>query len=227
MRAVNLLPKESAGARKRIPSGQILLAATAPLAAAALVYIGFSVEHAKVVDARTTLDVARAELTGLAPAATAATAGAQLAGIRVQRFQELHDVLGHRVAWDVMLDQVSRVLPAGVWVTQLSAQSPTPSTASTAPAATSTATTTTDSSSSSSSDTTTTPAPVVPAPVAAIFAVSGYATNNVDVAQLLARLALVPTLSDVSLASTAAVQIGSHNVIQFVVNATVTAGVAT
>ncbi len=77
--AVNLLPREPAGHRKRMPSGQVLLAGTAPLLAAAFVYLGFTYEHAKVSDVKATVDVASAELSGLGPAASVASAGQQLA----------------------------------------------------------------------------------------------------------------------------------------------------
>ena len=126
----------------------------------------------------------------------------------------LQDALGRRVAWDRILDQIARVLPANVWLTQLNAMSPTPTTAAPPPAPT-----TTTSSSSSSSSTT----PVVPAAPSALFTLTGYAYSHDDVAHLLARLALVPSLTNVTLGATSSATVGPKAVIQFTVNATMQA----
>jgi Tfp pilus assembly protein PilN len=217
MRAVNLLASEPSRHRKKMPSGQVLLASTAPLVAGALVYLAFSFEQAKVSTARADLGVAQTELAGLRPAAAAGAASTQLASERTQRMLALQDALGHRVAWDTVLDQIARVLPANTWLTQLNALSPTPTTAAPPPAA---PTTTTSSSSSSSSAATT----VVPAAPSAIFTITGYAYSHDDVAQLLARLALVPSLTDVTLGSTSSATVGPKAVIQFTVNATMQPG---
>ena len=112
MRAVNLLPSEPSRRRKQMPSGQVLLASTAPLIAGTLVYLAFSFEQAKVSSARADLGVAQTELAGLRPAAAAGAASTQLASERTQRMLALQDALGHRVAWDNVLDQIARVLPA-------------------------------------------------------------------------------------------------------------------
>ena len=221
MRAVNLLPREPSGHRKRMPAGQVLLAGTAPLVAAALVYVGFTYEHAKVSDAKATVDVARTELSGLGPAATVAAAGQQLAVERNIRFRALEDALGRRVAWDATLNQVARVLPTDMWVSQLDAQSPTPTSVSATPSATSSSSTTT----TTTTSTTTTPAPTPSAPAAA-FLLSGYAFSNAGVAQVLARLALVPTLKNVALVSTALIGLGGKQVVQFQISATIVAGSA-
>jgi Tfp pilus assembly protein PilN len=221
MRAVNLLPREPAGHRKRMPSGQVLLASTAPLLAAAFVYLGFTYEHAKVSDVRATVDVASAELSGLGPAASVASAGQQLAAQRTTRLRALQDALNRRVAWDGTLGQIARVLPPDVWVTELNAQSPTPTSVSATSGATSSSTTT--DSTTTTTSTTTTPAPPPAAPSAA-FSLSGYALTNADVAQTLARVALVPTLTDVALVSTAVVTIGNKPVVQFQISANIVAG---
>jgi Tfp pilus assembly protein PilN len=219
MRAVNLLPREPAGHRKRIPSGQVLLAGTAPLLAAAFVYLGFSYEHAKVSDVKATVDVASAELSGLGPAASVASAGQQLAVQRSTRLRALQDALSRRVAWDGTLGQVARVLPPNVWVTALTAQSPTPTNISSTVGAASSSTTT---GSTTTTGTTTTAAPP-PAPAAAAFSLSGFAFTNAEVAQVLARLALIPSLTDVALVSTASVTLTNKSVVQFQINANMVA----
>ena len=214
MRAVNLLPTEPSRRRKKMPSGQVLLASTAPLVAGTLVYLGFSYEQAKVSSARADLGVAQTELAGLRPAAAAGAASTQLASQRTQRLLALQDALGRRLAWDRILDQIGRVLPANVWVTQLNAMSPTPTTAAPPPAAATT-------SASGSSPATST---VVSAAPSAIFTLTGYAYSQADVAHVLARLALVPALTDVTLGSTSSATVGSKAVTQFTVNATMQAG---
>lgn len=219
MRAVNLLPREPAGHRKRIPSGQVLLAGTVPLLAAAFVYLGFSYEHAKVSDVKATVDVATAELSGLGPAASVASAGQQLAVQRSTRLRALQDALSRRVAWDGTLGQVARVLPPNVWVTALTAQSPTPTNISSTTGAASSSTTT---GSTTTTGTTTTAAPP-PAPATAAFSLSGFAFTNAEVAQVLARLALIPSLTDVALVSTASVTITNKSVVQFQINANMVA----
>lgn len=217
MRPVNLLPSEPSRRHKRMPSGQVLLASTAPLVAGALVYLGFSYEQSKVSGVRADLSVAQTELAGLRPAAAASAATAQLASQRTQRMLALQDVLGRRVAWDQILDQIARVLPPHIWVTQLDAMSPTPTTA--AAAAPPSPTTTTSSSESSSSST-----PVAPAAPSALFTLTGYAYSHDDVAHVLARLALVPSITDVTLGATSSATIGAKPVIQFTVNATMQRG---
>lgn len=218
MRAVNLLPSEPSRRRKKMPSGQVLLASTAPLVAGTLVYLALSYEQAKVSTARADLGVAQTELAGLRPVAAAGAASTQLASEKTQRMLALQDALGRRVHWDSLLDQISRVLPANIWLTQLNALSPTPTTAAPPPAA---PTTTTSSSSSSSSSSTPT---IVPAAPSAIFTITGYAYSHDDVAHLLARLALVPSLADVTLGSTSSATVGPKAVVQFTVNATMQAG---
>lgn len=219
MRAVNLLPSEPSRRRKKMPSGQVLLASTAPLVAGTLVYLAFSLEQAKVSSARADLGVAQTELAGLRPAAAAGAASTQLASERTQRMLALQDALGRRVAWDSILDQIARVLPANIWLTQLNALSPTPTTAAPPPAAPTTTTSSSGSSSGSSAATT-----VVPAAPSAIFTITGYALSHDDVAQLLARLALVPSLTAVTLGSTSSATVGPKAVIQFTVNATMQPG---
>jgi Tfp pilus assembly protein PilN len=220
MRAVNLLPSEPSRRRKKMPSGQVLLASTAPLVAGTLVYLAFSFEQAKVSSARADLGVVQTELAGLRPVAAAGAASTQLASEKTQRLLALQDALGRRVAWDSILDQIARVLPANMWLTELNALSPTPTTAAPPPPAPTTTTSSGSSSASSSSSATT----VVTAAPSAIFTITGYAYSHDDVAHLLARLALVPSLTDVTLGSTSSATVGPKAVVQFTVNATMQAG---
>ena len=64
----------------------------------------------------------------------------------------------------------------------------------------------------------------MPAAPSAIFTITGYAYSHDDVAHLLARLALVPSLANVTLGSTSSATVGPKAVVQFTVNATMQAG---
>jgi Tfp pilus assembly protein PilN len=133
----------------------------------------------------------------------------------------LQDALGRRVAWDATLNQVARVLPPDMWLTELDAQSPTPTTISATSGATSSSASSTSTTTTSTTTTTDSTPPPVPAAASAIFSLSGYAFTNEGVAQVLARLALVPTLTNVTLVSTASMAIGTKQVVQFQVSAAI------
>lgn len=189
MRAVNLLPVDAYTPKPKLPYAPVVLAATAPILAGAVVYLGYSLEHSKVTDRQIALDVVQSQVRALTPTQALVSAAASVANERAARQTELSDVLGKQEAWDVALDQISRVLPANVWLTSLQATSPTP--ASTA---------------SSNAEAT----------------IQGYGRTLQDVSQALARLALVPSLSDLKLTSANAAAIGEKAVVQFSITATIT-----
>ena len=226
MRAVNLLPREPAGHRKRMPSGQVLLASTAPLVAAAFVYLGFSYEHAKVSDVRADRRRgARRAQRARARRHRSASAGQQLAVQRTSRFR----ALAGRARPPCRVGRDARPGRARAAARRLGERSstrsrrPRPSASAAPPSA---------------------PAddhdvdharparrrrrrpPSAPAAATAIFSMSGYAFSNADVAQMLARLALVPSLTNVTLVSTAAIVIGNKHVVQFQLTAYDRAGAA-
>jgi hypothetical protein len=104
------------------------------------------------------------------------------------------------VAWDRALGDVARVLPATVWLTDMTVNSPTPADAL-LPA---------------------TPAPATssgPAAGNSGFEINGYTYTMDDVALLLQRLQLLPTLSGVTLGSTSISMIGLKKVVQFSITA--------
>lgn len=193
MRAVNLLPLDAYAAKQRLPYAPVVLAASMPVLAGAVIYLGYSIEHSKVVDHQASLGVVQSQIAALAPSPQLVSEAAQVASEREARTTALNDVLSKQVPWDVMLDHLSRVLPAGSWLTSLSAQSPTPSGAV--------------STSSSTNPTSVT--------------IEGYSYTQAGVAQVLARLALVPGLDNVALGSTSTTTIGSKTVTQFDVTASI------
>ena len=105
------------------------------------------------------------------------------------------------MAWDGLLDQLSRVLPQGAWLESLQA---TGGAVASAPTAATTASAT-------------------PAPTAAPtgFVVTGKARSQEIVASVLERLALIPALSDVSLQSTQRADVAGKKAVQFTIGANV------
>jgi len=185
MRAVNLLPKDDVRTRRGMPSPWVLVAATAPIVAGGLVYLGYSTEHSKVSDKQAQLTAVQARLDRLASQQAGLTAQGSLFSLKGLRAAALEDALSKSMPWDVTLEDLARVLPKGVSLTSMSATSPTP--AASAPVAS-----------------TATPAPV-PATVPQTFSLSGLAQNHDQVAELLERLSLLPMITNVTLSNTATV----------------------
>jgi Tfp pilus assembly protein PilN len=192
MRAVNLLPADAYAPKQRLPYAPVVLAATAPLLAIALVYLGYAVEHSKVSDRRIQLDTVRSQIAALSPTQALVAEAGQVANARALRLTEVSDALGKQVPWDVAFEQIARVLPTNAWVTSVIAQSPVTI--------------------SGAATTTTT------------FTLQGYTYKQADVAQVLARVALVPALSNVTLASSSATLLGTKKVVQFTITGTVVGG---
>lgn len=198
MRAINLLPQSTGRSRRGRPSPWVFLAAAAPLVACGLVYLGYTTQHSTVVAKRGELRVVRAQFAKLPRVDQTVASDAGLLAERNQREAALNDALAKRMAWDLTLNDVARVLPKDVWLTGLTVQSPSPADAA-APAPAPVAAT-----SSSSKTTTTTPAAPAPAAPASPqgFTLNGSALSEGDVADLIARLNLLPMLNNVTLLST-------------------------
>jgi hypothetical protein len=99
--------------------------------------------------------------------------------------------------WDLLLGDVSRVLPSGSWLSSLTLQG-TPSIPTT---------------------TGTTSTPVSATPTG--FVASGYALAHNTVAKLMQRLALVPMLSDITLQRSEKANVGADEAFQFTLSANV------
>ena len=226
MRAVNLLPAD-AKQRKSFQGPGLIVIGTVVFAAVVLGALGMSYLSAsnRVADSKTKLAVVQVQIAAVPPATRRPLSAAdqQLASERSVRVQALNAALTGRVAWDRVLRQVSLVLPSDVWLTDLTGAAALPP-APAAPTATAT------SSSTTTTTTTPTPAPAAPTPAAAgsstpgTFTISGYTYSQESVARLLARLAAVPSLSNVNLQSSVAQEMGSQTVYQFHINASVTTG---
>ncbi len=205
MRAVNLLPdprtdKRHADRPSRLQSTKAIAAAAGAVLVfvAAVSGVAFTKARSDVSDRQSTLNGLQAELAGVQAKATVSAAAvdqtqAHLAAVST--------AASGRIAWDGLLDQLSRVMPRGAWLESLQGTNAAP--AAPAPASTST--------------------PSAPAAGAAPtgFVVTGYARSQATVARALDRLVLMPALSDVSLQSSERSDVGTKKAIKFTIGANV------
>jgi len=125
MRAVNLLPKDGSGRRKKLTPPVITGFVATVLVLTALVS-GYLLESSKVAQSKVGLDAARAELAAVPPPPPPAP-GEQfdLPGQELARVAALHTAIGGRIAWDRVLRELAFVLPSDVWLDRLHVQAPT------------------------------------------------------------------------------------------------------
>lgn len=201
MRAVNLLPKDDAQRGRRQQNLPALISTGLVVLVTGLVGVFYfsakSASTAKELELRD----ATAELALLPTPSELATQTAgqrKLASERQARIAALTTALGHRVAWDRVLREVSLVLPDDVWLTQLSAFSPKPPTGN-ATAAT------------------------VPGAVPQGFSMAGYTYSHDAVARLISRLSVVPGLQNVWLERSLRTKLVGRHVITFTIRADVRA----
>ena len=84
----------------------MLLAATAPVVAGGLVYLGYSTEHSKIVDKRAELAAVQAKLDQLAALHAGVAAQSGLFSLHGLRQTALQDALSKSMAWDVTLEDL-------------------------------------------------------------------------------------------------------------------------
>lgn len=196
MRSVNLLPPNAYAPKQRLPHAPVVLAASAPVFVGALLYLGYSLEHSKVVDRQNALGIVQSQISALQPSPALAAASASVEGARTARTAELADALAKQFPWDVTFEQISRVLPSDAWLTNLSVQSPTPS-----------------------GSTSSTVSPTA-------LSLQGSTYSEEGVAHVLTRLALVPTLSKVTLGTVSMSPSGkgTRRTVQFTITASIGTG---
>ena len=107
------------------------IAAVVPLAAVGLMFMNAS---ADVTDRQGQLDTVQAEITAL-PEPTRPIIDPTLELAQQQRAAALATVLGGRISWDDVLSDLSRALPANVWLKHLTAKAPQVAAYAAAPAA--------------------------------------------------------------------------------------------
>lgn len=201
MRAVNLLPEETNA--RRIPKNAVVPAAGAAAALIAAGAVGFIAhsESSSVASKQRNLDELKVQLSHVqasVPSTNAATAA--LLSSRDARLTALDAVLKSRVPWQTMLRQISLVLPADTWLDGLTLNAPLTGDAAAAAASAPTGATA-----------------AAPAPTDVV--ITGYTSSAAALARVLQRLSVVPSLSDVTLTTSQAVQRGKKTVFQFSISA--------
>jgi Tfp pilus assembly protein PilN len=199
VRAVNLLPQEPIGrSRAQIQQLPVVVGMALLLVVAILIGGMFLLSSAKARDKQTELDAVETEIAAVPPPPRQPTAvEASLAGQENARVVALTSALSRRVAWDRVLRELSLVLPDDIWLTSLAARSPA-SPASAAPTVAAAAGT---------------------APTG--LTVTGYTYSHESVARLLSRLSVLPNLTNVQLQTSTVAQVGTQDIVQFVILADV------
>lgn len=208
MRAVNLLPKDSA--RRAGPPVPTAVAATV-IGGLVLVSLMISVlllsAHGKVKSRELELAQKQAELAAIpVPAQSRLQQQDALVADKSARVAALNAALSKRIAWDRVLREFALVLPDDVWLLSLSATAP--SSAAATPVA--------GTSSTSSSST-----PTLGGQLG--FSIEGYTYSHDAVARLLTRLAIVPDLQQAQLISSQQAKLGNRTIIHFKISANVRA----
>ena len=171
MRAVNLLPRDEAGQRGGLPAPPVLAACIGAVLMSALLAVMFLSASGKAAKQQQALDVAHRTYEALPTPVAPSAAETELPALHATRVTALASALGQRVAWDRLLREVSQVVPSDVWLLTLDAQAPSDATA----------------------------ASTTPGTPTQTFTVTGCTYSQDSVARFLARLEVVPDLSDMTL----------------------------
>jgi Tfp pilus assembly protein PilN len=203
MRAVNLLPKDVNQQKRKQTSWPTVIGLAGAAVVIAALGAGLLQARGSVADKQDELQSVSAELAAM-PAANQRPGdrSAELAAERTKRAAALASAFSYHVSWDRVLRRFALVLPDDVWLTSLTAAAPK------TPGLTSTPTATDPSAPSG-------------------FTINGYTYSQEGVARLLARLSVLPDLTDVQLQTSALTEIGDRPVIQFTILANVRAGGST
>ena len=201
MRAANLLPADLRTTRRKPPAAALAAIAAGALIGAAIAG-GFVAERGKVDERRVELETLKAQLARAPrPKRPAVRVSPQVTAEKDARFAALNTALSGRIAWDRVLRELSLVLPADVWLSSLTANSP--QAAATTGATAAPATGIGDGAQSNG------------------LLVNGFTYSQEGVARLLSRLALVPNLDSVKLQSSSVTEVGKRRIISFAVAAAV------
>jgi Tfp pilus assembly protein PilN len=177
MRAVNLLPRDES--RAQVEGGRLaLLIALGGLVGVTVLAGVVAMSSSKAAsDTEAELQAVEAAIARVPKVATPVVSQDVLSQERTDRVTALATALSSRVAFDRLLRDVSRVLPEDAWLTSVTAASPSgePATPGAAPEA------------------------------GQGISISGATYTHVSVARVLSRLAVVPSLENVTLESSAIV----------------------
>jgi Tfp pilus assembly protein PilN len=178
MRAVNLLPRDDSAQARGLPPMPVLVGCIGTVVVAALLAVLFLSASSGVAAKRTALKQMQDQYALLPAPVPDSPVVAKLPQERQTRVTALATVLGQRVAWDRLLREVSQVVPSDVWLVNLNALAPSLAPASAA-------------------------APAAGSTAALGFTVTGCTYSQDSVARFLARLAIVPDLSGMTLGKSA------------------------
>ena len=180
-RGVNLFPRDAVQKPRRALS---LAAIGVPAAVAipvAALAVMFMQSHGAVQDRQGQLEVVEAKLAAL-PQPQGPQIDAGVVGDQAQRATAVAYVLGGRVVWESVFSDLSRILPANVWLENVTAIVPVESSVPGQPAAVAAAPT------------------GLPASASGVT-IHGFTYTQPDVALLLTRLETLPSLTNVTLRS--------------------------
>jgi Tfp pilus assembly protein PilN len=201
MRAVNLLPVDARPGSRLLTVGReasarrVLSRAGIAAGVLALAFTGLVVHQRGIVDDRRK-ELHDVETRLVAAEARAAEVKAAQAASQA-RLTAFQTVVAQRIMWEDVLRDLSRVLPANVWLQSLNATSPTLTAGATAAA----------------------PVAATAGAMPTGFTVMGEADSQVRVADILDRLALLPWLTTVTLQSSTRSS-GEDSTLQFTIGAT-------
>jgi Tfp pilus assembly protein PilN len=174
VRAVNLLPGDEANQGRKVPPLPVLAGCVGTVLISALLAVMFLSASAGVAKKQRALEQIQAAYAAIPAPVPASPVVAELPQQRQTRVTALATVLGQRVAWDRLLREVSQVVPSDVWLVTLNALAPSISPANTA-------------------------TPAAGAEPQQSFMVTGCTYSQDSVARFLARLSVVPDLTNMTL----------------------------
>ena len=183
MRAVNLMPRDEYRARLSTGRLPVLVAGGGVVLVTAVAFMLATSASSGASQARSDLEAVEAQLAALPRSTGSAVSQGMLMQERSDRVAALSAALGSRTAFDRLLREISYVLPRDAWLTQLEATVPVSSGV---------------------------PAGALPPAAQAAtqpsgVTIQGASFTHESVATVLARLAAVPSLTDVRLTGTALV----------------------
>jgi Tfp pilus assembly protein PilN len=170
MRAVNLLPGSEANEGRKVPPLPVLAGCIGTVLISAVLAMMYLSASAGVAKKQRALEQVQAAYAAIPAAASPSPVVAELPKQRQTRVTALATVLSQRVTWDRLLREVSQVVPSDVWLLNLNALAPSIAPVNTAGSATQQG-----------------------------FVVTGCTYSQDSVARFLARLAVVPDLSGMTL----------------------------
>jgi Tfp pilus assembly protein PilN len=138
MRAVNLLPKDAERARRTTPDPALLIGVAGFAIVLAALFSMFLSASQKVQDRKNTRDQSQQNydlMTKHNPPPKVLPVQEKVASLESERISAVSSALSFRVPWSNILGQVALVMPSGVKLTTLSANTPVPANAASTVAA--------------------------------------------------------------------------------------------